>query len=127
MDNTTDRWDIGRIRKIFLEVDFALMTMQRQNRLEFVFQNFTSAGPSEAIKSQFMFWDTRKAIDCLNDRQAFGNPLWQYNHIEKFGYKGIKVGPEHKLDKPMDLYDFVRTCGVAMWLTQKAAYACGCA
>jgi hypothetical protein len=126
MDNTADDWDMTRIQQILLDVDFALMTLQRKNRLGFVLKNIMSAGPSEVVKTHLMFQSTRDVIDCQNDRQALGNPLWQYNHIVKFGYQGIKAGPEHKLDKPMEFYDFVRRCGVAMWLTQKAAYASGC-
>ena len=45
---------------------------------------------------------------------------WQYDHIEKAGYMGIKLGPEHGLDEPMEQVDFLCVFGLSMWLTDQA-------
>jgi hypothetical protein len=103
------------------------LSLSRKNRWGFVLGTATLAGPPNVFQQQNFFQNTRDDIDYQNERQAPGKSAWQYDHIEKFGYKGIKLGPEHKLDKAMELYDFVRTCAVAMWLTQKAANASRCA
>jgi hypothetical protein len=125
--DTAHEVNIDSIKAIFLEIDFELMSLPRKNRLGFVLANVTLAGPPKVFQQQNFFQHTRDDIDYQNERQAPGNSAWQYDHIEKFGYQGIKLGPEHEPDKPMELYDFVRTCGVAMWLTQKAANASRCA
>ena len=64
---------------------------------------------------------TKLTIDNLKAVQNDKKVSWQYDHIEKAGYMGIKLGPEHDLDEPMEQVDLVRTWGLSMWLTDRAA------
>ena len=70
---------------------------------------------------QHQFSPVQKAsIDYLNANQGSKKVAWQYDHIEKAGYMGIKLGPEHDLDEPMAQVDFLRPWGLSMWLTDRA-------
>ena len=113
---------IQRCRKIFLDIDQRLLVRHPKDRLGFALEHLSLTAPHKALEENRFRPNTKKIIDYLNTRRGPHQQVaWQYDHIDLAGYKGIKLGPEHDLDDPMELECFLRTFGLSLWLTERAA------
>ena len=111
---------MDRINGIFLDIDRDLLAVPPKDRLGYVLENLSVTAPHKAFQLYQFLPATKAIIDGLNAVQSEKKVSWQYDHIEKAGYMGIKLGPEHDLDEPMAQVDFLRLWGLSMWLTHKA-------
>jgi hypothetical protein len=112
---------VDRVAAIFFSLDQDLMALAPKDRLGFVLENLSVTAAHQAFE-QHQFSPVQKAnIGYVNANQGSKKAVWQYDHIEKAGYMGIKLAPEHDLNEPMEQVDFLRTWGLSMWLTQRAA------
>jgi hypothetical protein len=111
---------IDRIKAIFLDIDKDVIALPPKDRLGYVLENLPAIPPPKFFQQYEFLPETKAHIDGLNACQSKNKAAWQYDHIEKDGYMGIKLGPEHDLDEPMEQGDFLRTWGLSMWLADRA-------
>ena len=103
---------VDRIRAILLDIDRDLSATPPEDRLGFVLEHLSLTAPTRAFERHPFLPEVKAAIDWLNAQQApLNKKTWQYDHIEQDGYIGIKIGPEHDLDEPMEQVDILRAWG----------------
>jgi hypothetical protein len=111
--------DIDRIKWILRDLEEEFFDLEPEHRLGFVLVHLSFTAPPRIFERFSFLPETKAAIDHLNSQPA--SFPWQYDHIERDGYMGIKIGPEHDMDEPMEQEGFIRTWFLSMWLTERAA------
>jgi hypothetical protein len=116
---------IDRIKAIFFDIEQELIALSPKDRLEFVLQNLSVTAPHKAFEQHQFLPETKAHIDYLNAVQGYKKLAWKYDHIEN-GYMGIKLGPEHNLDEPLEQVDILRMWGLSRCLADRALKASRC-
>jgi predicted RNA-binding Zn-ribbon protein involved in translation (DUF1610 family) len=116
--DTSTQVMIDRIKAIFLNIEQELIALPSKERLEVVLQNLSVTPPHKAFETHQFLPETKAHIDHLNAVQSYKKLPWKYDHIEN-GYMGIKLGPEHNLDQPLEQVDLLRVWGLAVCLADK--------
>jgi hypothetical protein len=97
---------IDRFKAILLDINNDVIALPPQDRLGYVMENLPDT-PRPCFFQQYEFLPETKAhIDEINARQSTNKKAWQYDHIEKDGYMGIKTWARAKLGRAL------RACGI---------------
>jgi hypothetical protein len=109
---------IDRMKATFFNIEQELIALPSKERLELVLHYLSMTPPHKAFQTHQFLPETKAHIDHLNVVQSNRKQPWKYDHVEN-GYMGIKLGPEHNLDQPLDQEDLLRVWGLAMCLANK--------
>jgi hypothetical protein len=115
--------DIDCIKRILQDLEYEFFDQEQGHRYGFLLSYLSFSAPPKIFERLTLLPETKAAIDHLNSLPAYNHrSVWQYDHIQRDGYMGIKIGPEHDLDEPVSREDFIRTWFLSMWLTEAALF-----
>jgi hypothetical protein len=115
--------DIDCIKSIVRDLEDEFLDEKKRHQYGLLLGYLSFSAPPQIFERLHFLPPIKAAIDHLNSLQPYNHrSVWQYDHIERDGYMGIKIGPEHDMDEPMSRDDFIRTWFLSMWLTEAASF-----
>jgi hypothetical protein len=109
---------IIRFHRIIRDIKAELNALPPQDRLGYAMEHLPDPPRPYSFQQHKFLPQTQALIDDLNcNHKTIPHAAWQYDHIKETGYRGVKLGPEQDLDKPLHQTEFLRSWGFALWLS----------